>query len=238
MEQNQTMNQYLHDEGNYYEGDNTHVINRILAKTFAWMFLGLFVTGISSTLSYSSGLTVDIIFDGSFNLVMLLQLAVVLGFSFLFRKLSPTVVAVLYFVYALLTGVSVSVIFYVYELSSIYSVFFLTAGLFGGLAAVGYFTKADLTKWGPYILMGLIGTLVLSLLNIFVFKAEGLGFIIDLIVIVVFMAATIYDVNKIKMMATDPTLDHSKIHIYGAMQLYLDFINLFLRLLAVLGKRK
>lgn len=138
----------------------------------------------------------------------------------------------------MINGVTLSVVFVVYELSSIVSVFIISALVFGILGFIGYKTNKDLNSWGTYIIVFLIAGIVLSLLNLIVFRSSVLDIAIDWLILILFCGATIYDINKIKVLQESADINQDKIHIYCAMQLYLDFINIFLRILSLFGKSK
>ena len=138
----------------------------------------------------------------------------------------------------MINGVTLSVVFVVYELSSIVSVFIISALVFGILGFIGYKTNRDLNSWGTYIIAFLIAGIVLSLLNLIVFRSSVLDIAIDWLILILFCGATIYDINKIKVLQESADINQDKIHIYCAMQLYLDFINIFLRILSLFGKSK
>lgn len=213
------------------------VQNKLFGKTFFWMFLGLIGSAIIAAYTYYSGLFVDIVLEGYFNLLLILELVAVLLFSFLFRKLSPTLVGILYFVYAMLNGVTLSTVFAVYELYSVIYLFIISAFIFGALGLIGYKTSKDLSSWGPYITVFLIAGIVLSIINL-ILKNPVFDIVLDWLILAVFCGVTIYDINKIKLLQDEPGIDQEKIHIYCAMQLYLDFINIFLRILSIFGKKK
>ncbi len=137
----------------------------------------------------------------------------------------------------MINGVTLSVIFAVFELSSIITLFIASAVIYAVLALIGYKTKANLTSWSPYITVFLIAGIVLSIINLFL-KNSLLDIGLDWFILVLFMGITIYDINKMKLLAEAPNLNSEKIHIYCAMQLYLDFINIFLRILSIFGKRR
>lgn len=212
--------------------------NKIFGKTFFWMFLGLLGSGIIAWYTYASGLFIDIVLEGYFNILLIIELVAVIVFSLLFRKLPPWAVGILYFVYSMINGVTLSVIFAVFELYSIVYLFVVSAIIFAVLGIIGYKTNADLSRWSPYITVFLIAGLVLSLLNLFIFKNSTFDLILDWIILAIFCGVTIYDINRIKLMQSEPSINQEKIHIYCAMQLYLDFINIFLRILSIFGKRK
>ena len=211
--------------------------NKIFGKAFFWMFLGLLGSAIIAWYTYASGLFIDIVLAGYFNILLILELVALIVFSLLFRKLPPWAVGILYFVYSMINGVTLSVIFAVFELYSIVYLFVVSAIIFAVLGIIGYKTNADLSRWSPYITVFLIAGLVLSLLNLFIFKNSTFDLILDWIILAIFCGVTIYDINRIKLLQSEPSINQEKIHIYCAMQLYLDFINIFLRILSIFGKK-
>ena len=212
--------------------------NKIFGKTFFWMFLGLLGSAIVAAYTYYSGLFIDIIVAGYWSALLILELVVVLVFSLLFRKLSPTAVGILYFVYSMINGVTLCTVFAVFELSSVVYLFVVSSLIFAVLGFIGYKTDKDLSSWGTYLTVFLIAGIVLSFINLFIIKSPGFDLILDWLVLALFFGITVYDINKIKMLQADPSFASDKIHIYCAMQLYLDFINIFLRILSIFGKRR
>ena len=212
--------------------------NKIFGKTFFLMFLGLLGTAIVAAYTYYSGLFVNIILEGYFAGILILELVVVLLFSLLFRKLSPVAVGILYFVYSMVNGVTLSTVFAVFELYSVVYLFIVSSLIFAVLGFIGYKTNKDLSSWSTYITVFLIAGIVLSLINLFIIKSPGFDLALDWLVLALFFGITVYDINKMKLLQADPSLNTDKIHIYCAMQLYLDFINIFLRILSIFGKRK
>lgn len=211
--------------------------NKLLTKTFFWMFLGLLGTALVAAYTYYSGLYIKIVVSNSFALLLIAELVVVLLFTFLFKKLPPTMVAILYFVYSFVNGVTFSTIFVIYELQSIVLLFIVSALLFGALAFYGYKTEKDLSNWGGILLGTLIAGLLISIINLFLGNSI-LDIFLDWVILFVFFGITAYDMNKIKALVQEENLDKSKLHIYAAMELYLDFINIFLRILSIFGKRR
>lgn len=209
----------------------------LIAKTFFWMFLGLLGTAIVAWYTYSSGLFISIILGNYWGLLLIAEVVVVLLFSFLFKKLPPIVVGILFFLYSMLNGVTLSTTFILFELNSIVWLFVASAVLFGGMAFLGYKTKKDLSNWRTILFGILIIGIILSLVNWFL-KNSMLDIILDWVILLVFFGITVYDMNKIKALAEDESLDKSKLYIYGAMELYLDFINIFIRILSIFGKRR
>lgn len=201
------------------------------------MFLGLLGSALVAWYTYSSELFFTIMFKGYFEILLIIELVVVVLFSLLFKKLPPIIVAILYFVYSMINGVSLAVIFLKFNLSSIIWLFAASALLFGGMALLGYRTKKDLSNWKTLLFSVLIVGLILSLINLLL-KNSILDIVLDWVILFVFFGITAYDMNKIKQLQYDESLDKSKLHIYCAMELYLDFINIFLRVLSIFGKRR
>jgi uncharacterized protein len=170
---------------------------------------------------------------------MLAPLALVFFISFRINTLSAAAARVLFFVYAASVGLSLATIFFVYTETSITRVFFITAAAFGALSVWGYTTQRDLSAFGSFLVMGLIGIIIASLVNIFL-KSSGLDWVISVIGVLVFAGLTAWDTQKIKEMydpMDDGTLAGRKI-VMGALALYLDFINLFMMLLRLFGNRR
>ena len=209
----------------------------LITKTFFWMFLGLLETAIVAWYTYSSGLFINLLTGDSFSMLLIAEVVVVLLFSFLFKKLSPTVVGILYFIYAAINGVTLSTIFVVFELQSIVLLFIASSILFGSLALYGYKTSKDLSNWRTLLFATLLVSLIVSIINLFIGNSL-LDIILDWIILLVFFGITVYDMNKIKQLSLFPNLDKNKLHIYGAMELYLDFINIFLRILSRFARRR
>ena len=224
-------------EENFSNNEPINTQNKLFGKTFFWMFLGLLGSAIIASYTYYSGLFIDIVLGNYFNLLLILELVVVLVFSLLFRKMSPTVVGILYFVYAMINGVTLSVIFAVFELNSIIFLFVVSALIYAVLGLIGYKTNKDLSSWRTYLSVFLIAGIVLSIINLFM-QNSTFELFLDWAILILFFGITIYDINKIKLLQQDPNIASEKIHIYCAMQLYLDFINIFLRILSIFGKRR
>lgn len=209
----------------------------VFSKVFLWMFMGLFATGLISWFTYSSGLIENMLTSNTFTLILIVELTVVILFSLLFRKISPSAVAVLFFIYAVVNGVTLGTIYYVYDLTSILYVLFASAALFAVFAFMGSVLKKDISKIGNLLMGVLIVALIISIINIFVGNSM-IDTVIDWVVLLVFFGVTAWDVQQIKAMVSSTTgAMQEKLHIYSAMMLYLDFINIFLRLLSIFGKR-
>ena len=212
--------------------DNT---NNIFKKTFIWMFIGLMITGVISWFTYQSNFMAEVLVNFFMPLVII-ELVVVMAFSFGFKKLPANVVAILFIVYAIINGLMFSTIFYTYELNSITFIFFGTAILFLILGLIGYNTEANLSGMGRILLVALFIGIIMTIINIFL-NNSMLDIILTWAILLIFCGLTIYDINRLKHMANE--IDNTnKLHIYFAMQLYLDFINIFLKLLRLFGNRK
>ncbi len=211
--------------------------NNTVIKVFFRMFLGLLATGLTALYTYKSGLYIDIALGMSFRALAIVEIAIVLIFSWMFRKLSPAVVTVLFYLYAFVNGLTLSVIFAVYDMGTIFYAFFATAALFGGLALYGYYTNKDMSRAGTILTVALFIGLIFSIINLFIGNSL-VDIILDWVMLLVFSGLTIFDMNKIKNMEQFIEYDSEKLYIYGAMELYLDFINIFLRVLAIFGRRR
>lgn len=210
---------------------------KLIPNTFFWMFLGLLGTALVAIFSYSTDLTVSLVQDGLFTVILIVELVVVILFSLLFRKLPPIVVTILYFLYAFINGLTLSTVFYAFELESIAIIFIGAAALFGAMGFWGYKTNTDVSRWRPILMWTLIIGLAMSIINLFIGNSL-LDILIDWAILITMFGVTVYDMHKLKELAEEPDIDENKVHIYCAMQLYLDFINIFVRLLSLFGKRK
>lgn len=221
----------------------------VMKRVYVWMTLGLAVTAlvswfIASTVANNPEFAAVVYNPITLIISMIasIAIAIIIPVGMTRRWLTPAGAATAFFVYAIIMGVLLSSILLVYTSESIASALATTAVLFGVMSVFGYTTKMDLMKWGTYLFMGLIAMLVVSLLNMFVFQSTPLMWVMSLFGVVLFTAMTAYDTQKIKNMANsfeaqnDSTLA-AKISIYGALELYLDFINLFLMLLRLFGSR-
>ena len=207
----------------------------LYSKTFLWMFLGLFATGLISVFSFYSGFTEK--FIGIFPVLAIIEIVVVLLFSFLAKKISATVAKVLFFAYSIINGIILSTIFAVYQINSIVTVFFAAAAIFGICALFGKTTKFDLSKIGTIFIVTMIVGIILSVINIFL-KFDWLNIGIDWVILLVFFGVTAWDMQKVKNVSDSGMYDDDKMSIYLALELYLDFINIFLRILSLFGKRR
>lgn len=213
-------------------------LSRFITGVYAWMFIGLLVSGVTAYVTANTPSILKFVFS-NFFLVIIAELIVVIAFSALLKKVSPIVAKLLFIIYAVINGLTLSSIFIVYELGSITLIFVSSAILFGALAIYGYTTNQDLTSLGRMMFFGLIAILIASLINLFVGNST-LDIILCVVGIVVFLALTAWDMQRIKGIYNSCEDDEmiNKLSIYGALELYLDFINIFLRLLQLFGKSK
>lgn len=211
--------------------------NQVLTNTFFRMFLGLLASALTALYVYKSGLYISVLTSGSYMALGLVEIAVVLIFSLLFKKLSPTAVTILFFTYAFINGFTLSVIFVAYEMTSIVYALAGTAVLFGLLSLIGYKTDKDISNWCTILTVALLVGIILTIVNIFV-GSSMLDIALDWAILFIFFGLTIYDMNKIKLMQQAGFCEDEKLYVYGAMELYLDFINIFLRILSLFGKRR
>ena len=209
--------------------------NRIFSKVFMWMFVGLAITfGVGYYVSLNVNMLYNI-FTKFYWFLIIAEIGVVIFLSARIHKLQPTTAKVLFCAYSFLTGLTFSSIFVVYKLTSIIYVFGITAVLFLILSMIGYYTKMDLTKLGTYLFMALLGVIICSIINIFV-GSETFNFGLTILALIIFIVYIAYDIQKIKRNLY--TLPEDNLAIYGALQLYLDFINIFIRLLRLFGNSR
>jgi FtsH-binding integral membrane protein len=212
--------------------------NDALWVTYRWMALGLAVTGLVALGIASSPDALELLFRNRilFYGLLFAQLALVFSFNAAAQRASTGAVAAMFLLYAALTGATFSTLFLIYTASSIAGVFFITAGAFAGLSAVGFFTKADLSPIGRFAIFALIGLIIASVVNMFL-QSSGLQWIVSVVGVLLFGALTAYDTQKLKQLfATGEA--HANMPLVGALMLYLDFVNMFLFLLRLFGRRR
>ncbi len=210
-----------------------------MLRIYNYMASGLALTGIVAYVFAQSGLYIAIARTPLIWLVMLAPLGLVMWLSFGINRMQAATAQALFWVYAALMGVSLASVFLVFTGESVARVFFITAGTFGAMSLYGYTTQRDLSQWGSFLFMGLIGIIIASLVNIFL-ASSALQFAISVIGVIVFVGLTAYDTQQIKEMyfENDDAQTAGKKAIMGALRLYLDFINLFMMLLQLFGSRR
>ena len=213
-----------------------------MRKVYAIMTFGLAATGLTALVVFHSEAATRFIFGtpGVYLGLIIAELVMVFTFASLARRMTAVGAAALFYIYAILNGLTLSVVFLIYTKGSIASNFFVTAGTFGAMSAYGYVTKPDLTSVGNFMFMGLIGLILASVVNIFL-GSEMIYWLTTYAGILIFVGLTAYDTQKIKQLnviGNAGTDEDHKEAIHGALILYLDFINLFLYLLRLLGRRR
>ena len=203
----------------------------LMRKVYVWMTLALVITGFTAyAVANSPGIMTAIMLIGEFALVWYVSARI--------DRLSLSTATLLFILYSVLNGATLSIIFLAYTMTSIASVFFITAGTFAAMSLVGYFTKKDLSGLGRILFMALIGLIIATLVNVFLIKSGGFSLIVSYVGVLIFVGLTAYDTQRIKNMlveADDVSAEAQKIALMGALALYLDFINLFLYLLRIFG---
>jgi uncharacterized protein len=228
---------------NFTEIGFSEVFSAVLRRVYVWMTLGLLVTaGTAAFVSISPLFQILASQPLIFFVLMIAELGLVIGLSWGINRLSPGTAILLFFLYAILNGLTFSVLFVVYTLGSVASTFLATAALFGVMSILGYTTKMDLSKMGSFLFMGLIGLLIAMLVNMF-WTNTILGWIVTFAGILIFLGLTFFDTQRIKRM-TAAALEQGdenvqvRMGVLGALSLYLDFINLFLFILRLGGRRR
>lgn len=225
-----------------YVYQDTALQASLIQRVFLWMTIGLAITGLTSYITYSSNLLYALFEMGRLAFFGLLaaQIGIVWYLSSRIESMSFSTATILFGVYSLLTGVSISYIFAAFTMQSLATTFFVTAGTFGATALYGYVTKRDLSKMGSILMMGLIGLIIASLVNMFL-KSATMDYIVSGIGVLIFTGLTAWDMQKLKLMfaeAYEDSEEVKKVSVLGALTLYLDFINLFLFLLRFLGRSR
>ena len=227
------MDMFSVQEENY----GVQMANDGFIKTFKRMGLGLLLTAIVAYLSYSTELYMHFLYGSSYAILAIVEVGVVLAFSFLYRKLSPEMVSFLFYLYAAINGITMGCIFAIYSMNTIFNAFLTAALLFGALAMYGANTQKDLTNLGSIFTVALFVGLIVSIINLFL-GSTMLTIILDWGMLILFCGITAYDMNKLKYLQSEIGCEEEKAYVYCAMQLYLDFINIFLRVLSILGRNQ
>ena len=214
----------------------------LMRKVYLWMTLALAITGFTAYYVATNETLLTALYTNQilFWGLVIGELALVFGLSAAINKLSLMTATLMFVLYSVVNGATMSFIFLVYTASSITSVFLITAVTFAVMAFLGYFIKIDLTSMGKILMMALIGIIIATIVNIFL-KSSGMAMILNYLGVLVFVGLTAYDSQKIKqmlLMAPDAGEGAQKIALLGALSLYLDFINLFIYLLRILGTRR
>lgn len=211
--------------------------DKLFSKVYMWMFIGLLVSAVAAFVVSTNELLVNAIYGGSWYIgLIILELVIVIYLSRKIRDLSPSAAKLSFLVYSLINGMTLASIFIIYELGSIALIFGLTALIFGAFSLIGFVTKVDLSKIGSIAFMALFGIIIAYIVNMFL-QSAGLGLSLSIVGILIFIVLIAYDTQKIKAIATYiPNEDNAAV--YGALILYLDFINIFIRLLHLFGRAR
>lgn len=215
----------------------------LFRSVYVWMTLALAITGFVALYVAKSYTLINAMAQNSmmFWILLIAEVGLVMFLSARIHRISFTTATILFILYSVLNGVTMSVLFMVYTMSSIATTFFVTAGTFGATALYGYVTKKDLTRIGSLCIMGVIGLIIASLVNLFL-QNSMMDLIISYVGVLLFVGLTAYDSQKIKQLLSGDDVEVNettqKIALMGSLTLYLDFINLFIYLLRILGDRK
>ncbi|MBQ5446428.1 MAG: Bax inhibitor-1/YccA family protein [Lachnospiraceae bacterium] len=239
-------NGYPQNGNTYYDQVNSfetatnrdEIKSKIITRSYIVMLVSLLITAFAATATAMDAATFYSMLNYAFKPLIIIEVLVAIGASYFIGKKNVAAAAVMYLAYTIMNGVTMSVIFYAFDLSSIQQVFLTTAILFGVMAGIGAVTKKDLTSLGSLLSMALIGVIIVSIFA-GIFGYTGMDMAINYIVVFIFVGLTAYDAQKVKVYAnTASESDINVLALYSGMQLYLDFINIFIRLLAIMGKRK
>lgn len=217
------------------------VIGELMRNVYIWMAGGLSLTGLVAWWVAGSPEMLNFIFGSKavFWGIIIAEFILVVVLSSTIQSMSFLTASICYVVYCALNGLLLSSIFIAYELGSVGQVFFVSAGMFAALALIGSFTKKDLSRMGTFLIMGLVGIIIASLVSMLLGRPESIW--ITIIGVLIFAGLTVYDAQRIRMMLMNQdTINEGsmKLALLGALSLYLDFINLFLKLLSLFGKKK
>ena len=225
----------------YETGVRQGLLATVFKLAYGWMCAGLALSGLVAWYTAASGLWKKVLMGPGLWVCIIAEVAMVVILSAAIRKLSVGAAYLMFIAYAALNGLTLSVVFIAYELALVQRVFFITAAMFGGLAVFGTVTKSDLSQIGAICGMALWGLIVAVVVNMF-FKSTRFDWIVSFAGVLIFSGLTMWDAQKIKLIAQnegamDATTRH-KVGLMGALELYLDFINLFIYLLRILGRSR
>ena len=219
--------------------NNDNGKSKFFTGVYLWMFIGLALSGAVAYFTSTTPAMINFV-RNCFFAIVILELIVVIAFTALRNKISSTVAKVLFIIYSIVSGLTLSSIFLYYKFGSVVMVFLSAALLFGLMAVYGYLTKQDLSSFGRLMLFGLIAVIIMSIINMFVLNS-ALGLVASIISIIVFLGFTAWDMKKLRSVYeyyVGNEEELNKAAIYGALDLYLDFVNIFLDLLRLFGKSR
>lgn len=217
------------------------VQRKFLTKVYGWMSLALLLSGITAFIVATSPFLINLVFGNKigFPLLVIGEIVLVWWLSASIRKISTMTASIAFLAYSVINGATLASIFYVFSLDSIIVVFLVSALMFIGMSLYGVFSKSDIMSFGRYFSMAIIGLIVASVINIFL-KSSGFNWVISIVTVVIFTGLTAYDTRKMILVSqqADGSDMFQKASIIGALELYLDFINIFLALLRIFGKSR
>ena len=217
------------------------VQRKFLTKVYSWMSLALLLSGITAFIVATSPFLINLVFGNKigFPLLAIGEIVLVWWLSASIRKISTLAASIAFLAYSVINGATLASIFYVFSLDSIIVVFLVSALMFIGMSLYGVFSKSDIMSFGRYFSMAIIGLIVASVINIFL-KSSGFNWVISIVTVVIFTGLTAYDTRKMILVSqqADGSDMFQKASIIGALELYLDFINIFLALLRIFGKSR
>ena len=217
------------------------VQRKFLTKVYSWMSLALLLSGITAFIVATSPFLINLVFGNKigFPLLAIGEIVLVWWLSASIRKISTMAASIAFLAYSVINGATLASIFYVFSLDSIIVVFLVSALMFIGMSLYGVFSKSDIMSFGRYFSMAIIGLIVASVINIFL-KSSGFNWVISIVTVVIFTGLTAYDTRKMILVSqqADGNDMFQKASIIGALELYLDFINIFLALLRIFGKSR
>lgn len=215
--------------------------NALIRSVYNWMMLGLSISGLTAFLTSTSPGIQQLIFGNPYMIwvLFIVEIGLVIAISSGMQRMTASTAAGLFLLFSFVNGATLSSVFIIYSSTSIAGTFFITGLTFGAMSVYGYYTKTDLTSWGQFLFMGLIGIIIASVVNFFLHNPM-IDWIVSFIGIFIFVGLTAYDTQKIRRigenMAADDSEGFGKFAVIGALSLYLDFINLFLMLLRFFGR--
>ena len=211
--------------------------DNLISKTFLWMCFGLLITFITGYFVAHNEVMLENIYGGwGYWIFVIVELLLVIVLSARIMRMKPATAKVCFLLYSFVSGITFASIFVYYAIDSIMIIFLVAAIIFAVMAIIGYTTNVDLTRIGTYLFFALVAVLVVALINIFI-GSSMLAMIISIVCVLIFIGITAYDVQKIKALENSG-LPKENLAIYGALDLYLDFINLFIHLLSIFGKSR
>ena len=224
------------------EGSFSVAFPKLMNKVYVWMTLAMVITGMTAYGVANSPGILNMIFSSAGSVIFLIiaQFGIVIALSAAINRMSLTTATLMFILYSILTGVTFSTIFVVYTMSSIASVFFITAGMFAAMSLIGHFTKSNLSGMGSFLFMALVGLIIATVVNFFL-KSSGLALILNYAGVIIFAGLTAFDTQRIKqmlLMCDEMDEGAHKLALIGSLTLYLDFINMFIYLLRLFGNRE